>query len=126
MTQSTSAPAVPRPAPPTSLLTGNAADALREKFPARPVPAVWPATSAGPEEVLDRLARPPLRPASQSALAARLRGARRLLERLQGFPGNSWQSRWRASPGPADPHTWCDEVSGGPTPAACGPSASPR
>ncbi|MGW4688551.1 tyrosine-type recombinase/integrase [Streptomyces sp. NPDC004244] len=110
MTPSTTVPAVPRPAPPTSLLTGNAADALREKFPPRPVPDLWPATSAGPQEVLDRLARPPLRPASQSALAARLRGARRLLEWLQGFPGNSWQSRWRASPGPADPQTWCDEV----------------
>jgi hypothetical protein len=89
MTPSTTALAVPRPAPPISLLTGNAADALREKFPSRPVVDVWPATCAGPDEVLDRLARPPLRPASQSALAARLRGARRLLEWLQGLPGNS-------------------------------------
>ncbi|MGH3449309.1 MAG: tyrosine-type recombinase/integrase, partial [Haloechinothrix sp.] len=73
------------------------ASALRQRFPARPVPTRWPATCEDHQTVLARLLAPPFpldRPAAQHQ---RRFGLIRLLEWLETQPGRSWQERWVAS-----------------------------
>lgn len=81
---------------------------LKLRFPSRPRPTIWPATSAGREEIIARLQKPPLW--SPGAATARLAGVRVLLGWLETFPGESWQQRWLASPAHRPIDTWFEEV----------------
>ncbi|MBT2369694.1 site-specific integrase [Streptomyces sp. ISL-10] len=67
---------------------------LRRRFPPRPVPVDWPGTRRSREEIGWWIRQ---RPGPASTLRAVARGADRLLEWLEGFPGDNWQSRWGAS-----------------------------
>ncbi|WP_217208913.1 site-specific integrase [Streptomyces sp. AC550_RSS872] len=91
-------------------LEGSAAAALREKYPEREVPGTWAASRDTREQVLDRLAGPPHRPAQEAAAWARIRGARRVLEWLEGFPGASWQQRWNASSAGTGPYEMLADI----------------
>ncbi|MFC1231720.1 tyrosine-type recombinase/integrase [Streptomyces sp. Sce081] len=71
---------------------------LMNRFPHRERPSTWEATAVTREEVLERLARPPLRAVEPSAQANRMFGARLLLDWLMTFPGETWQQRWQRSP----------------------------
>jgi hypothetical protein len=71
---------------------------LMNRFPHRERPSTWEATAVTREEVLERLARPPLRAVEPSAQANRMFGARLLLDWLMTFPGETWQQRWQTSP----------------------------
>ncbi|MDF6066172.1 MULTISPECIES: site-specific integrase [Streptomyces] len=71
---------------------------LMSRFPHRERPSTWEATAVTREEVLERLARPPLRAVEPSAQANRMFGARLLLDWLMTFPGETWQQRWQESP----------------------------
>ncbi|MGW7286474.1 tyrosine-type recombinase/integrase [Streptomyces sp. NPDC054847] len=71
---------------------------LMNRFPHRGRPSMWEATAVTREEVLERLARPPLRAVEPSAQANRMFGARLLLDWLMTFPGETWQQRWQESP----------------------------
>ncbi|MFD6995017.1 tyrosine-type recombinase/integrase [Streptomyces mirabilis] len=73
-------------------LKGAEGTELKRLFPPRPRPDVWPETTAAPDEILDRLERPPLW--SASASPPRLAGARLLLPWLESLPGETWQDRW--------------------------------
>ncbi|WP_432084619.1 tyrosine-type recombinase/integrase [Streptomyces sp. WAC 04229] len=71
---------------------------LMSRFPHRERPSAWEATAVTREEVLERLARPPLRAVEPSAQANRMFGARLVLDWLMTFPGETWQQRWQESP----------------------------
>ncbi|MGA5498040.1 tyrosine-type recombinase/integrase [Streptomyces cinereoruber] len=71
---------------------------LMSRFPHRERPSAWEATAVTREEVLERLARPPLRAVEPSAQANRMSGARLVLDWLMTFPGETWQQRWQESP----------------------------
>ncbi|MFE6974325.1 tyrosine-type recombinase/integrase [Streptomyces sp. NPDC057682] len=71
---------------------------LMNQFPHRERPSTWEATAITREEVLERVARPPLRAVEPSAQANRMFGARLLLDWLMTFPGETWQQRWQTSP----------------------------
>jgi integrase len=97
--------------------TGLAADAAvsappteRETFPARfrprPVPAAWPATTAGREEVLGRLTGPPFVLGAAGSQKQRAAGLGLLLDWLADQPGRSWQQRWLASGADAAGSRW--------------------
>jgi Phage integrase family len=70
---------------------------LRERFPARPAQAWWPATAQSEEETLRRLTSPPFLPQVKGTRAGRRRGTGKLLRWLASFPGDTWQQRWEAS-----------------------------
>ncbi|MFJ4980379.1 tyrosine-type recombinase/integrase [Streptomyces coeruleorubidus] len=84
--------------PPVTSMVGAEALTLMNRFPHRQRPSTWEATAVTREEVLERLARPPLRAAEPSAQANRMFGARLLLDWLMTFPGETWQQRWQTSP----------------------------
>ena len=70
---------------------------LRARFPARPVPASWPATRRSREQVLRRLESAPFAgDPSSAAEDNRRRGVRIVLDWLQTQPGDTWQQRWLA------------------------------
>ncbi len=71
---------------------------LMSRFPHRERPSTWEATAVTREEVLERLARPPLRAVEPSAQANRMFGARLVLDWLMTLPGETWQQRWQRSP----------------------------
>ena len=73
------------------------AAALRQQFPARPVPERWPASCEDHQRVLARLLAPPFRLDKPSAQRQRRFGLIRVLEWLKAQPGRSWQERWVAS-----------------------------
>jgi hypothetical protein len=79
------------PAPPAERETA------RVRFRPRPVPAAWPATTAGRDEVLGQLTRPPFVLATAGSQKQRAAGLRLLLDWLEDQPGASWQERWLAS-----------------------------
>lgn len=70
---------------------------LREKFPARTVPASWPATEQSADEITRRLNLPPIAVGQPEMLRSRRRGLNLLLQWLEGQPGVTWQERWKAS-----------------------------
>lgn len=74
-----------------------AATVLWEAFPPRPVPAGWPATTAGREEVLARLGDPPFMVDRKGGRYWRRRALTAVLEWLATQPGSTWQERWDAS-----------------------------
>ncbi|MFJ3798499.1 tyrosine-type recombinase/integrase [Streptomyces sp. NPDC090088] len=83
---------------PSPRLLGTAEKTLKERFPPRPIVDTWPMTAEPLEAVMGRLEHPPLRAAHPTTHDMRRRGARKILQWLDGFPGDTWQQRWNASP----------------------------
>lgn len=77
-------------------------------FPPRARLASWPATTAGRDEVLDRMTSPPFVPPTAERQRRRARGVALLLDWLGDQPGRTWQERWLASGADAAPMTWRD------------------
>jgi hypothetical protein len=71
--------------------------ALRERFPARTVPAGWEATCQDKKAVLARLLAPPFPLDSATGQHQRRFGLIRIMDWLQAQPGHTWQDRWKAS-----------------------------
>jgi len=68
---------------------------LHRRYPPRAVPAVWPGTCVGKDQLLARLCAPPF--ITEAAVVARRRGLISVIEWLAGQPGQTWQERWIAS-----------------------------
>ncbi|WP_243983196.1 site-specific integrase [Streptomyces sp. NEAU-YJ-81] len=79
------------------------------QFPARFAGTRWAMTSASAEEVISALDRQPFRAEKRHTQWERRSGARAILAWLSGFPGATWQERWEASPGSAEPGRWAEE-----------------
>ena len=75
----------------------SAWDASRTGFPARPDPADWPATRLAHQPALELITRPPFTLPNPGTRNMQARGAGLALDWLAGFPGGTWQQRWRAS-----------------------------
>lgn len=90
-------------------LHGTEADALAARFPARVVPETWPETVQPRQQVLERVATTPVR-ADGSSWGTRRRGADRIMQWLQTFPGETWQQRFLASPVQASRNDWKREI----------------
>ena len=99
MTTTESEPGLVRAAP-----TGRAE--ARARFPARPVPAAWPATMQSRGQVQDRLAREPFVMGNAYTEKIRGRGLTFLLDWLEDQPGATWQERWLASGADAAGTAW--------------------
>ncbi|MGO8889296.1 MAG: tyrosine-type recombinase/integrase [Streptosporangiaceae bacterium] len=84
-------PDVAPPAAPT------AREAMRARFPPRPVPDGWPATLQSRETAWERLTRPPFVLEDAKRQQRRVRGLALLLDWLAAQPGQTWQERWLAS-----------------------------
>ncbi len=78
------------------------AAAWRQRFPARPVAEIWPATCGDRETVQALLLAPPFFLDRPSAQHQRRFGLIRVLDWLEAQPGESWQQRWVASGAGAD------------------------
>src|SRR5687768_2959653 len=78
---------------PTLSLRGTAAQ-LIERYPPRPVPTTWAATSARREQVAARLLAPPFTLENAHSQNGRRFGLAAALTWLQGQPGDTWQERW--------------------------------
>jgi integrase len=74
-----------------------ARESMRARFPARPVPASWPATVQPRDTVWERLMRPPFVLDDVKGQQRRVRGLVLLLDWLAAQPGQTWQERWLAS-----------------------------
>ena len=72
-------------------------EALRRRFPPRGLETFWPHTAQSRDEVLHRLDTAVFRADHRKTQVPRLRGARKFLDWLATFPGNTWQQRWLAS-----------------------------
>jgi integrase len=70
---------------------------LWEKFPPRPVPAVWEATRQDRATVLRRLLAAPFTVENSSSRSWRKFALIKVLDWLEGQPGQTWQQRWDAS-----------------------------
>ena len=80
---------------------------LRRAFPPRPDETAWPASLLSAGQIIARIDAPPFRPANGSGY--RRHGTARILGWLAGFPGDSWQQRWKASGAEALPkEQWLD------------------
>lgn len=79
------------------------------QFPARSAGTRWATTCLPVEEVLSVLDRPPFRSENTHTRWQRRSGARAVLTWLSGFPGESWQERWEASPAAVGPQRWAEE-----------------
>jgi integrase len=75
--------------------TATAHAGLRRAFPPRPDETAWPASLLSAGQIIARIDAPPFRPASGTGY--RRHGTTRILDWLAGFPGSSWQQRWKAS-----------------------------
>jgi len=84
-------PDVAPPAAPT------AREAMRARFPPRPVPDGWPATLQPRDTAWERLTRPPFVLEDAKRQQRRVRGLALLLDWLAAQPGQTWQERWLAS-----------------------------
>lgn len=72
-------------------------ETLRRRFPPRLPETFWPHTAQSRDEVLQRLDGPVFRAECRTTQVPRLRGARKLLDWLATFSGDTWQQRWLAS-----------------------------
>ena len=80
---------------------------LRRAFPPRADEAAWPASLLSAQQIIATIDAPPFRPANGTGY--RRQGTARILEWLAGFPGDSWQQRWKASGAEALPkEQWLD------------------
>ncbi|GAA0896737.1 tyrosine-type recombinase/integrase [Streptomyces asiaticus] len=95
--------------PPVPQAAGGMLRQAQARFPARSAGTRWPTTCSSAEEVIALLDRPPFRAEKKYARWARRTGARAIMAWLAGFPGESWQERWEASPAAACPHRWAQE-----------------
>jgi len=75
--------------------TATAHAGLRRAFPPRPDETAWPASLLSAGQIIARIDAPPFRPANGTGY--RRHGTTRILDWLAGFPGSSWQQRWKAS-----------------------------
>ena len=75
----------------------TARESMRARFPARRVPAAWPATLQPRAAAGERLTRPPFVLDDVKRQQRRVRGLAMLLDWLAAQPGHSWQERWLAS-----------------------------
>ena len=75
----------------------TARESMRARFPARRVPAAWPATLQPRAVAGERLTRPPFVLDDVKRQQRRVRGLALLLDWLAAQPGQSWQERWLAS-----------------------------
>jgi integrase len=71
--------------------------ALLRRFPPRPAPVGWAATSQPKPQVIARLLAPPFPTGRASLDQERRRGLTRMLDWLEAQPGESWQDRWITS-----------------------------
>jgi hypothetical protein len=78
----------PRPSP---------TEALRVRFPPRPVATTWPPTGSSRQQVLQRLLAAPFVADTAAGEDNRRRGLRIVLDWLEAQPGDTWQQRWLAS-----------------------------
>jgi integrase len=76
---------------------------LLGRFPPRAVPAAWPVTLMGRDQVWGHLIAAPFPKAGSAPERARRRGMAIVLGWLAGQPGGSWQDRWLATGAEADP-----------------------
>jgi len=67
---------------------------LKERFPPRPVPVVWPAARQSRQQLLSRLLAPPFATGGTDTRERRRLGLIRLLDWLEQQPGDCWQQRW--------------------------------
>ena len=81
-------------------------EAARARFPARPVPAAWPATGQSRGQVQERLTRAPFVAVNATTERIRCRGVTLLLDWLEDQPGATWQERWLASGADAAGAAW--------------------
>ncbi len=88
-------------APPRQL--SAEARALMAGFPARPVPASWPATEADRFAVARRLLAPPFTVDNVKTRHWRKLTMLKVLDWLELHPGTTWQERWHATGAEADP-----------------------
>jgi integrase len=72
-------------------------EAVRDRFPPRPIETDWPTTRCHHEQVLRLATAPAFVIENPVVQAKRLRGLRHLLDWLAGQPGDEWQQRWLAS-----------------------------
>jgi hypothetical protein len=105
VTATVSEPGLVRAAP-----AGRAA--ARARFPARPVPAVWPATEQSRGQVLEQLTGARFAALAAGSEKIRHRGLRLLLDWLEGQPGVTWQERWLASGADAAGAAWRNLLAG--------------
>jgi hypothetical protein len=70
---------------------------MRRRFPPRPPETSWQHTRHTQAEVLQRLDGAAFRADRRKTQVPRLRAARKLLDWLATFPGDTWQQRWLAS-----------------------------
>ena len=82
------------PSPPAA---PTAREAMRARFPPRPVPDGWPATLQPRDTAWERLTRPPFVLDDAKRQQRRVRGLALLLDWLAAQPGQTWQERWLAS-----------------------------
>jgi hypothetical protein len=73
------------------------AEALRRRFPPRPVADTWSRTRLSRKAVLQRLATAPFVMDTPAGEDNRMRGIRIVLDWLDAQPGDTWQQRWLAS-----------------------------
>ena len=85
------------PASAVVLAATTARESMRARFPARRVPAAWPATLQPRGTAGERLTRPPFVLDDVKRQQRRVRGLAMLLDWLAAQPGQSWQERWLAS-----------------------------
>lgn len=69
----------------------------RTRFPARPIPATWPASEQPREAVLARLTSAPFVLDKANSQQIRASGCALLLDWLHDHAGASWQQRWHAT-----------------------------
>jgi Phage integrase family len=72
-------------------------EAMRTRFPPRPVAAAWPAGSCDRPTAIRLATAAPLVISNPVVQAKRVRGLRHLLDWLAGQPGDTWQQRWANS-----------------------------
>lgn len=72
-------------------------ETARARYPARSLPASWPATGQSREEVWVRLTSAPFVVDNAHTQKIRIRGLTFLLDWLEAQPGRTWQQRWLAS-----------------------------
>ncbi|HTQ91473.1 MAG TPA: hypothetical protein VMK84_18470, partial [Streptosporangiaceae bacterium] len=72
----------------------TARESMRVRFPARCVPAAWPATLQPRAAAGERLTCPPFVLDDVKRQQRRVRGLAMLLDWLAAQPGRSWQERW--------------------------------
>lgn len=88
---------------------GGAMRQAQERFPARPTGARWAMTCASVDDVLAVLEQPPFWVPKAHTRWERKSGVRAVLTWLAGFPGESWQERWEASPAATSCQQWAKE-----------------